>query len=137
MVLIKSGLQYLGRSKFAAYVSSYTNMPMQIADMPVHREIIMPISVWLCINEVYVVRPLMPTFAALGAIFPKRATVLFTVKHPRKIVVCDWRIFYESSLKVLSYFDSFEITSRTDSEAKAERLINFDEFLEKYKASLR
>lgn len=52
-------------------------------------------------------------------------TVLFTVKHHRKIVICDRQIFYEGSLNVLSYFDSCEIMRRTDSPTEAEHLINF------------
>ena len=52
-------------------------------------------------------------------------TVLFTVKHHRKIVICDRQIIYEGSLNVLSYFDSCEIMRRTDSKAEAEHLINF------------
>lgn len=51
--------------------------------------------------------------------------VLFTVKHHRKIVICDRQIFYEGSLNVLSYFDSCEIMRRTDSPTEAEHLINF------------
>ena len=52
-------------------------------------------------------------------------TVLFTVKHHRKIAIIDREIFYEGSLNILSYYDSCEIMRRTVSASEAEALIHF------------
>jgi phosphatidylserine/phosphatidylglycerophosphate/cardiolipin synthase-like enzyme len=58
-------------------------------------------------------------------------TVLFTVKHHRKIAVIDREVFYEGSLNILSYYDSCEIMRRTVSSSEAEVLLRFIE-LHKY-----
>jgi phosphatidylserine/phosphatidylglycerophosphate/cardiolipin synthase-like enzyme len=58
-------------------------------------------------------------------------TVLFTVKHHRKIAVIDREVFYEGSLNILSYYDSCEIMRRTVSQSEAEVLLRFIE-LHKY-----
>ena len=58
-------------------------------------------------------------------------TVLFTVKHHRKIAVIDREVFYEGSLNVLSYYDSCEIMRRTVSPSEADVLLRFIE-LHKY-----
>ena len=52
-------------------------------------------------------------------------TVLFTVKHHRKIAVIDREVFYEGSLNILSYYDSCEIMRRTVSSSEAEVLLRF------------
>ena len=52
-------------------------------------------------------------------------TVLFTVKHHRKIAIIDREVFYEGSLNILSYYDSCEIMRRTVSTSEAEVLIHF------------
>lgn len=52
-------------------------------------------------------------------------TVLFTVKHHRKIAIIDRAVFYEGSLNILSYYDSCEIMRRTVSAVEAETLIKF------------
>lgn len=67
----------------------------------------------------------LQTSQAITLLQEYEVTVLFTVKHHRKIVICDRQIFYEGSLNVLSYFDSCEIMRRTDSTTEAEHLINF------------
>lgn len=52
-------------------------------------------------------------------------TVLFTVKHHRKIAVIDREVFYEGSLNILSYYDSCEIMRRTVSPSEADVLLRF------------
>lgn len=52
-------------------------------------------------------------------------TVLFTIKHHRKIAIIDREVFYEGSLNILSYYDSCEIMRRTVSPSEAEVLLRF------------
>ena len=62
---------------------------------------------------------------AVAALQELGITVLFTVKHHRKIVVIDEEVFYEGSLNVLSFYDSCEIMRRTVSVSEAKILIKF------------
>lgn len=52
-------------------------------------------------------------------------TILFTVKHHRKLAIIDREIFYEGSLNILSYYDSCEIMRRTVSAIDADNLLTF------------
>lgn len=65
---------------------------------------------------------------ALGAIVLMQdigITVLYTVKHHRKLAIIDRATFWEGSLNILSYYDSCEIMRRTVSQTDAEVLIDF------------
>lgn len=62
---------------------------------------------------------------AVAALQELGITVLFTVKHHRKIAIIDREVFYEGSLNILSYYDSCEIMRRTVSAIEAETLIKF------------
>ena len=62
---------------------------------------------------------------AVAALQELGITMLFTVKHHRKIVVIDEEVFYEGSLNVLSFYDSCEIMRRTVSVSEAKILIKF------------
>ncbi len=63
--------------------------------------------------------------AAVASLQELGITVLFTVKHHRKIAIIDREVFYEGSLNILSYYDSCEIMRRTVSATEAEVLIRF------------
>lgn len=63
--------------------------------------------------------------AAVNLLQELGVTVLFTVKHHRKIAIIDREVFYEGSLNILSYYDSCEIMRRTVSTNEAETLIHF------------
>ena len=63
--------------------------------------------------------------SAVGLLQDIGVTVLYTVKHHRKIAIIDRRLIYEGSLSILSYYDSCEIMRRSVSAADAETLINF------------
>ena len=52
-------------------------------------------------------------------------TVLFTIKHHRKLAVIDQETFWEGSLNILSYYDSCEIMRRTVSPSEADVLLRF------------
>lgn len=52
-------------------------------------------------------------------------TVLYTVKHHRKIAVIDRTIVWNGSLNILSQNDSCEIMWRVDSPEAAHRLLGF------------
>lgn len=52
-------------------------------------------------------------------------SVLYTVRHHRKLAIIDRSTFWEGSLNILSYYDSCEIMRRTVSPEEAEVLINF------------
>lgn len=52
-------------------------------------------------------------------------TVLYTVKHHRKLAIIDREIIWEGSLNILSYNDSSEIMRRLSSPHLAEELIGF------------
>ena len=72
---------------------------------------------------------------ALLAIFDMQEldiTVLYTVKHHRKLAIIDGEILWEGSLNILSQNDSCEIMRRTESEELAWQMIEFvgvDKFL--------
>lgn len=63
--------------------------------------------------------------AAVAALQELGVTVLFTVRHHRKIAIIDRQVFYEGSLNILSFYDSCEIMRRTVSAVEAETLIDF------------
>lgn len=63
--------------------------------------------------------------SAVGLLQDIGVTVLYTVKHHRKIAIIDRRLIYEGSLNILSCYDSCEIMRRSVSAADAETLINF------------
>lgn len=63
--------------------------------------------------------------SAVGLLQDIGVTVLYTVKHHRKIAIIDRRLFYEGSLNILSYYDSCEIMRRTVSGVDADALISF------------
>jgi phosphatidylserine/phosphatidylglycerophosphate/cardiolipin synthase-like enzyme len=52
-------------------------------------------------------------------------TVLYTVKHHRKLAIIDKEILWEGSLNILSQNDSCEIMRRTESEGLARQMIEF------------
>ncbi len=52
-------------------------------------------------------------------------TVLYTIKHHRKLAVIDRQIIWEGSLNILSYSNSCEIMRRLLSANLAEELIGF------------
>ena len=65
---------------------------------------------------------------ALLAIFEMQelgVTVLYTVKHHRKLAIIDGEILWEGSLNILSQNDSCEIMRRTESEALARQMARF------------
>ena len=51
-------------------------------------------------------------------------TVLYTVKHHRKLAVID-DVLWEGSLNILSYSDSCEMMRRIDSAALADEMLRF------------
>jgi phosphatidylserine/phosphatidylglycerophosphate/cardiolipin synthase-like enzyme len=54
-------------------------------------------------------------------------TVLYTVKHHRKLAIIDGEILWEGSLNILSQNDSCEIMRRTESEALSRQMAGFVE----------
>lgn len=59
-------------------------------------------------------------------------TVLYTVKHHRKLAIIDNKTLWEGSLNILSQSDSCEIMRRIESEELAQRMLEFvglDRFL--------
>jgi phosphatidylserine/phosphatidylglycerophosphate/cardiolipin synthase-like enzyme len=65
---------------------------------------------------------------ALLAIFEMQEldiTVLYTVKHHRKLAIIDGEILWEGSLNILSQNDSCEIMRRTESEVLAQQMVRF------------
>ena len=52
-------------------------------------------------------------------------TVLYTVKHHRKLSIIDGEILYEGSLNILSQIDSCEIMRRTVSQQLANEMVRF------------
>lgn len=52
-------------------------------------------------------------------------TVLYTVKHHRKLAIIDNQILWEGSLNILSQNDSCEIMRRIESEALAWQMASF------------
>jgi phosphatidylserine/phosphatidylglycerophosphate/cardiolipin synthase-like enzyme len=65
---------------------------------------------------------------ALLAIFEMQEldiTVLYTVKHHRKLAIIDGEILWEGSLNILSQNDSCEIMRRTKSEVLARQMAKF------------
>ena len=65
---------------------------------------------------------------ALLAIFEMQeldVTVLYTVKHHRKLAIIDGEILWEGSLNILSQNDSCEIMRRTVSEQLADEMMRF------------
>ncbi len=52
-------------------------------------------------------------------------TVLYTVKHHRKLAIIDGEILYEGSLNILSQIDSCEIMRRTVSQQLANEMVRF------------
>jgi phosphatidylserine/phosphatidylglycerophosphate/cardiolipin synthase-like enzyme len=65
---------------------------------------------------------------ALIAIFEMQEldiTVLYTVKHHRKLAIIDGEILWEGSLNILSQNDSCEIMRRTKSEVLARQMAKF------------
>lgn len=65
---------------------------------------------------------------ALLAIFDMQEldiTVLYTVKHHRKLAIIDGEILWEGSLNILSQNDSCEIMRRTKSEYLSRQMLKF------------
>lgn len=59
-------------------------------------------------------------------------TVLYTVKHHRKLAIIDQKTLWEGSLNILSQSDSCEIMRRIESEELAKQMVEFvglDKFL--------
>lgn len=54
-------------------------------------------------------------------------TVLYTVKHHRKLAIIDSEILWEGSLNILSQIDSCEIMRRTVSQQLANEVVRFIE----------
>lgn len=52
-------------------------------------------------------------------------TVLYTVKHHRKLAIIDSEILYEGSLNILSQIDSCEVMRRTVSRQLANEMVRF------------
>lgn len=52
-------------------------------------------------------------------------TVLYTVKHHRKLAIIDGEILWEGSLNILSQIDSCEIMRRTASQQLANDMVRF------------
>lgn len=52
-------------------------------------------------------------------------TVLYTVKHHRKLAIIDGEILWEGSLNILSQIDSCEIMRRTVSQQLANEVVRF------------
>ncbi len=52
-------------------------------------------------------------------------TVLFTVKHHRKLAIIDNEILWEGSLNILSYYDSCEVMRRSHSQALVNQMAWF------------
>jgi PLD-like domain len=52
-------------------------------------------------------------------------TVLYTVKHHRKLAIIDGEILYEGSLNILSQIDSCEVMRRTVSQQLANGMARF------------
>lgn len=52
-------------------------------------------------------------------------TVLFTVKHHRKLAIIDNEILWEGSLNILSYYDSCEVMRRAHSQALVNQMAWF------------
>lgn len=52
-------------------------------------------------------------------------TVLYTVKHHRKLAIIDDEILWEGSLNILSQSDSCEIMRRIESEELARQMVEF------------
>lgn len=52
-------------------------------------------------------------------------TVLYTVKHHRKLAIIDGEILYEGSLNILSQIDSCEVIRRTVSQRLANEMVRF------------
>ncbi len=52
-------------------------------------------------------------------------TVLFTVKHHRKLSIIDNEILWEGSLNILSYYDSCEVMRRSHSQALVNQMAWF------------
>ncbi len=52
-------------------------------------------------------------------------TVLYTVKHHRKLAIIDGGILYEGSLNILSQIDSCEVMRRTVSQQLANEMVRF------------
>lgn len=50
-------------------------------------------------------------------------TVLYTVKHHRKLAIIDSKILYEGSLNILSQIDSCEVMRRIESKRAAWQMI--------------
>lgn len=51
-------------------------------------------------------------------------TVLYTVKHHRKLAIIDGEILYEESVNILPQIDSCEIMRRTVSQQLANELFS-------------
>ena len=52
-------------------------------------------------------------------------TVLYTVKHHRKLAIIDKKVLWEGSLNILSQNDSCEIMRRIESKELARQMTNF------------
>ena len=52
-------------------------------------------------------------------------TVLYTVKHHRKLAIIDNEILWEGSLNILSQSDSCEVMRRIESEELARQMVEF------------
>jgi phosphatidylserine/phosphatidylglycerophosphate/cardiolipin synthase-like enzyme len=64
---------------------------------------------------------------AVSAMQELDVTVLYTVKHHRKLAIIDNKTLWEGSLNILSQNDSCEIMRRTESEALARQMARFVE----------
>jgi hypothetical protein len=64
-------------------------------------------------------------YDAVARLHALGVTVLYTVKHHRKLAIIDRQIIWEGSLNILSYSNSCEIMRRMLSSSLAEELIGF------------
>ena len=62
---------------------------------------------------------------SIAALQPLGVTVLYTVKHHRKLAIIDKTIVWNGSLNILSQNDSCEIMWRVNSSDAARRLLGF------------
>lgn len=62
---------------------------------------------------------------AVGAMQSIGITVLFTIKHHRKLAIIDDEILWEGSLNILSHYDSCEVMRRSYSQALVMQMVQF------------
>ena len=64
-------------------------------------------------------------YDAVARLQNMEVTVLYTVKHHRKLAIIDGSVLWEGSLNILSQNDSCELMRRTNSEVVARQMMNF------------